>query len=350
MSQPQGSRPPGSNFLRHIIERDLAEGTYAARRFAGTPGDAAHHAAGAARPGAHPHALPARAERLPAHRPRQEHLPELRPGARLRRHLPPALRRHQPREGRAGVRRRDHRRRALARLRLDAPEPALGGAPTSHLYFASDYFDFMYRAAEALVERRPRLRRRAERRGDARQPRRLRHARHRQPVPQPHAGREPGAPARRCGTASSPTAPRCCARRSTWRARTSTCATRRSTASSARPTTTPATLVHLPDVHLRASDRGRAREHHAQHLHARVRGPAAVLRLAARHALQTRPAGAAAAAPVRVRAPEPHLRRHQQAQAAAAGRRGHRRRLGRPAHADDRRACAGAATRPNRSA
>ncbi len=34
-----------------------------------------------------------------------------------------------------------------------APEPALGsaGAKTSHLYFASDYFDFMYRAAEALV-------------------------------------------------------------------------------------------------------------------------------------------------------------------------------------------------------
>ncbi|HEY3789639.1 MAG TPA: glutamine--tRNA ligase/YqeY domain fusion protein [Urbifossiella sp.] len=35
-----------SNFLRHIIERDLAEGTYAKRHFAGTPGDAAHHAAG----------------------------------------------------------------------------------------------------------------------------------------------------------------------------------------------------------------------------------------------------------------------------------------------------------------
>ena len=33
-----------SNFLRHIIERDLAEGTYATRHFAGTPGDAAHHA------------------------------------------------------------------------------------------------------------------------------------------------------------------------------------------------------------------------------------------------------------------------------------------------------------------
>ena len=27
--------PKSSNFLRHIIERDLAEGTYAGRRFAG---------------------------------------------------------------------------------------------------------------------------------------------------------------------------------------------------------------------------------------------------------------------------------------------------------------------------
>ena len=96
-------------------------------------------------------------------------------------------------------------------------------------------------------------------------------------------------------------------------------------------------LVHLPDVHLRASDRGRAREHHALDLHARVRGPAAVLRLAARHALRARPAGAAAAAPVRVRAPQPHLRRHQQAKAEAARRREERRRLGRPAHADARR-------------
>jgi len=34
-----------------------------------------------------------------------------------------------------------------------APEPALPGeASTSHLYYASNYFDFMYRAAEALVE------------------------------------------------------------------------------------------------------------------------------------------------------------------------------------------------------
>ena len=35
-----------SNFLRQIIEKDLAEGTYNSRKWAGSPGDAAHHAAG----------------------------------------------------------------------------------------------------------------------------------------------------------------------------------------------------------------------------------------------------------------------------------------------------------------
>ena len=33
-----------SNFLRQIIESDLAKGTYATRRWAGSPGDAAHQA------------------------------------------------------------------------------------------------------------------------------------------------------------------------------------------------------------------------------------------------------------------------------------------------------------------
>jgi glutaminyl-tRNA synthetase len=39
-----------SNFLRQIIEADLDKGTYASRRWAGSPGDAAHHAAGAPDP------------------------------------------------------------------------------------------------------------------------------------------------------------------------------------------------------------------------------------------------------------------------------------------------------------
>src|SRR4051812_9770383 len=44
MTQAKDAAAPAGNFLRHIVERDLAEGTYAGRRFAGTPGDAAHHA------------------------------------------------------------------------------------------------------------------------------------------------------------------------------------------------------------------------------------------------------------------------------------------------------------------
>ena len=35
-----------SNFLRQIIEKDLEQGTHASRRWGGSPGDAAHHAAG----------------------------------------------------------------------------------------------------------------------------------------------------------------------------------------------------------------------------------------------------------------------------------------------------------------
>ncbi|MDW5443376.1 glutamine--tRNA ligase/YqeY domain fusion protein [Polaromonas sp. SM01] len=35
-----------SNFLRQIIEHDLAQGTYTDRKWGGSPGDAAHHAAG----------------------------------------------------------------------------------------------------------------------------------------------------------------------------------------------------------------------------------------------------------------------------------------------------------------
>ncbi len=41
---PEAVKP--SNFLRQIIESDLDKGTYANRRWAGSPGDAAHHAAG----------------------------------------------------------------------------------------------------------------------------------------------------------------------------------------------------------------------------------------------------------------------------------------------------------------
>ncbi len=41
-----GDAPKTSNFLRQIIEKDLEQGTYATRLWAGSPGDAAHHAKG----------------------------------------------------------------------------------------------------------------------------------------------------------------------------------------------------------------------------------------------------------------------------------------------------------------
>ena len=140
-----------SNFLRHIVERDLAAGTYAARRFAGTPGDASHHAAAPLDP------------------------------ARIRTRFPP-----EPN----GYLHIGHAKSiclnfglandydGICHLRFDdtnpekeeqeyvdaivdavrwlgfdwhAAEPALAETATPHLYYASNYFDFMYRAAEALV-------------------------------------------------------------------------------------------------------------------------------------------------------------------------------------------------------
>jgi glutaminyl-tRNA synthetase len=134
-----------SNFLRQIIEHDLAAGTYAQRKWAGTPGDAAHHAAG--QPDA----------------------------AKIRTRFPP-----EPN----GYLHIGHAKSicinfglaadygGVCHLRFDDTNPEkedqeyvnaitetvkwLGfdwnGSPTAAPYQASDYFDFMYRAAEYLVE------------------------------------------------------------------------------------------------------------------------------------------------------------------------------------------------------
>jgi glutaminyl-tRNA synthetase len=134
-----------SNFLRQIIERDLAQGTYSGRHFAGSPGDGTHHAAGPVDP------------------------------ARIRTRFPP-----EPN----GYLHIGHAKSicvnfGLARdyggvchMRFDDTNPEkeeqefvdgildavrwLGfdwnAHGTRHLYHASDYFDFMYRAAEYLVE------------------------------------------------------------------------------------------------------------------------------------------------------------------------------------------------------
>jgi glutaminyl-tRNA synthetase len=137
-----------SNFLRQIIEKDLADGTYAQRHWGGSPGDAAHHAAGP----------------LDTAKVRLRFPPE--PNGYL--HV-----------GHAksiclnfGLA-RDYG--GVCHLRFDDTNPekedteyvnaiidavqwlgfgwqAHDGSGTSHLYQASDYFDFMYRAAEHLVQ------------------------------------------------------------------------------------------------------------------------------------------------------------------------------------------------------
>jgi glutaminyl-tRNA synthetase len=139
----QDNKP--SNFLRQIIENDLAQGTYASRRWAGSPGEAAHHAKGEPDP------------------------------AKIRTRFPP-----EPN----GYLHVGHAKSicinfGLARdyggvchLRFDDTNPEkedteyvnsiidavqwLGFSwsqpGNDKAYQASDYFDFMYRAAEALIE------------------------------------------------------------------------------------------------------------------------------------------------------------------------------------------------------
>jgi glutaminyl-tRNA synthetase len=134
-----------SNFLRQIIENDLEKGTYAGRRWAGTPGDATHQAQGQPDP------------------------------AKIRTRFPP-----EPN----GYLHVGHAKSiclnfGLARdyggvchVRFDDTNPEkeeleyvntildavqwLGfdwhANGQSHLFQASDYFDFMYRAAEYLIE------------------------------------------------------------------------------------------------------------------------------------------------------------------------------------------------------
>ena len=149
-SAPKEEPAKSSNFLRTVIERDLEAGAYAQRHFGGSPGDAAHHAAGAV------------------------------DVARIRTRFPP-----EPN----GYLHVGHAKSiwlnfslaqqygGVCHLRFDDTNPEKeeqeyvdaivemvhwlgydwrasyeGGAVREHLYYASDYFDFMYRAAEALVQ------------------------------------------------------------------------------------------------------------------------------------------------------------------------------------------------------
>ena len=156
------------------------------------------------------------------------------------------------------------------------------GENDENLYFASDYFDWMYEFAEELIEH-----------GDAYVDRQtaeemranrgtLTEAGSDSPVPRPPRRGEPASSSREMRDGKHADGAH------VLRAKIDMASPNINLRDPAiyriRHADAPPhrrQVVHLPDVHLRAPDRGRAREHHAFPLHAGVRGPAAVLRLAA---------------------------------------------------------------------
>ncbi|MBU6194907.1 MAG: glutamine--tRNA ligase [Burkholderiales bacterium] len=144
--KPEPSKP--SNFLRAIIERDLQQGTYAGQHFAGTPGDGTHHAAGP----------------LDAARIRTRFPPEPNGYLHIGHAKSICLNFGLARDygGACHLRFDDTNPEKEEQEYVDAIvemvqwlgwswESELNGAKTTHLYYASSYFDFMYRAAEYLI-------------------------------------------------------------------------------------------------------------------------------------------------------------------------------------------------------
>jgi glutaminyl-tRNA synthetase len=137
--------PLASNFIRAIVDKDLENGVYNSRKWAGTPGDAAHHATG-----------------QPDHEKIRTRFPPEPNGYLHIGHAKSIFLNF----GLA----RDYN--GVCHMRFDDTNPEkesqeyvdsitemvswLGFGWNKNnensLYFASDYFDFMYRAAECLIE------------------------------------------------------------------------------------------------------------------------------------------------------------------------------------------------------
>jgi hypothetical protein len=203
---------------------------------------------------------------------------------------------------------------AVAGLRLGFDLQRPDRAPS--LLQASDYFDFMYRAAEYLIEAGHAYidEQTAETKCAPAAATSDRARQWIQPLPQSHRPAEDSLAhvPRHARRPATPTAPWCCARRSTWPAPTSTCATRPSTASSrAHPSQHRRQMVHLPDVYLRPPAwKTRWSRHHPQrsaHSSSKTsaRSMTGCSNACAEGGLLAHPLPK----PVRIRAPEPDLRR-----------------------------------------
>jgi len=152
MSSTKETPVPG-NFLRHVIENDLAQGTYRSRHWGGSPGDGAHHAAGAPDPAR----IRTRFPPEPNGYLHIGHAKSIWLNFSLAREYGGVchLRFDDTNPEKEDQEYVDSIREAIRWLGYDhhlADDPARPGIRQPHEYFASDYFDFMHRAAVYLIE------------------------------------------------------------------------------------------------------------------------------------------------------------------------------------------------------
>ncbi|WP_093016112.1 glutamine--tRNA ligase/YqeY domain fusion protein [Variovorax sp. OV700] len=141
-----------SNFLRHVIENDLAQGAYSGRKWGGSPGDAAHHAQGMADPAKVRMRFPPE----PNGYLHIGHAKSIWLNFELAREYGGVchLRFDDTNPEKEEQEYVDSIRDAVQWLGYEtylADRPSAPGTLQPHEYFASDYFDFMYRAAEYLI-------------------------------------------------------------------------------------------------------------------------------------------------------------------------------------------------------
>ena len=141
-----------SNFLRHVIDNDLEQGTYAERKWGGSPGDAQHHAQGTQDPATVRMRFPPE----PNGYLHIGHAKSIWLNFELAKEYGGVchLRFDDTNPEKEEQEYVDSIRDAVKWLGYEtylADSPSAPGTMQPHEYFASDYFDFMYRAAEYLI-------------------------------------------------------------------------------------------------------------------------------------------------------------------------------------------------------